>query len=253
MQPQRQKSKISPKSPALSLTLQTNSPNPQNPKDLFRKQCKIRLEHLATFPNTISKDSKLQKILLSLLKTQIPKNPRKKPFRILLYLPLGIEFDCRKVLKILKKQKNIEIFTPFMCDVSFKMVKYRFPLQKKQFGVLESPNSLREIKTIHLAIVPVIGIDNQFKRIGFGKGMYDRFFETLKNKPKIVFVCREFFYHSLEITNPYDISGNYFITPFALLLRKGKYNDNLDSRKFRLISLNCRRRKLPYFTQIFTR
>lgn len=65
---------------------------------------------------------------------------------------------------------------------SFKMVPFRLPLKKKKFGIYEAGNSLRDIKNIDVAIVPVVGVDGNLQRVGFGKGMYDRFFEKLKKE-----------------------------------------------------------------------
>ena len=99
-----------------------------------------------------------------------------KAKNILLYIPLDIEVDLRKL--IAKLRKNSTIFVPFMEGVSFKMVKYRLPLMAKKFNIYEPPNSNFKFVKLDVAVVPVLGVDGNFKRIGFGKGMYDRF---LKN------------------------------------------------------------------------
>ena len=65
---------------------------------------------------------------------------------------------------------------------SFKMVSYRLPLKKKKFGIYEAGNTIRNIKKIDIAVVPVVGVDGRLQRVGFGKGMYDRFFEKLEKK-----------------------------------------------------------------------
>ena len=55
--------------------------------------------------------------------------------RILFFIPLKDEVDIYWVLKKLRKERK-EIFVPFMEDLSFKMVKYQLPLQKKGFQFL---------------------------------------------------------------------------------------------------------------------
>ena len=70
-----------------------------------------------------------------------------------------------------------------MDGVSFKMVPLRLPLERKAFGIYEPRASHRKINLIDVAIVPAVGVDGSLRRIGFGKGMYDRFFPTLKTRP----------------------------------------------------------------------
>ena len=95
---------------------------------------------------------------------------------------------------------------------SFKIVKYRLPLYKKKFGIKEPNNSFFKAQKIDLAIIPVVGIDKLGKRIGFGKGMYDRFFDKLGYKPIMVFtqliLCKSGQILSLD----HDIQADYIIT-----------------------------------------
>ncbi|VUA74320.1 5-formyltetrahydrofolate cyclo-ligase [Campylobacter coli] len=73
-----------------------------------------------------------------------------------------------------------------MQDKSLKIVKLRLPFIKKRFGVLEPMDSFLKTK-IDIAIIPVIGVDRELKRIGHGQGFYDRFFENLNYKPLVIF------------------------------------------------------------------
>jgi len=51
------------------------------------------------------------------------------------------------------------------------------------------------------------------RRVGFGKGMYDRFFEKeIKNIKKIVFVARDLCYSKSIVTNHYDIKADIIVT-----------------------------------------
>lgn len=221
-------------------------------KDTFRKKCKENLEKIAKQQNKIALDSKLSQKLLNALQYEIRKiKQKKRSIRILLYYPLSTEFNIKKIIYFLRKKRNIEIFLPFMDNVSFKIVKYRLPLRKEKFSIFEPYDSQYFINNIDIAIIPALGIDNQFKRIGFGKGMYDRFFSTQKRIPRIIFVCRGLFYHSSNITQHHDIAGNFFITPFVALKYKEKKDDNLGFFKLNALSINRWGRKLPYFTENF--
>lgn len=104
---------------------------------------------------------------------------------------------------------------PFMEGSSFRLVKYRLPLRKKRFGIKEPLDSRQyRIKQIDIAIVPIVGVDVTHRRVGFGKGFYDRFFEkNRKNIKQIIFVARELCYAKEVVTDHYDIEADMIFTP----------------------------------------
>ena len=148
--------------------------------------------------------------------------------RILMFIPLENEVDIKGVIKELKREKK-EIFVPFMQDLSFKMVKYSLPLKKKKFSILEPLNKNKTPVKIDVAVVPIIGMDLDFRRVGFGKGMYDRFFANLKYKPKIIFVQLNPCVSKKKVTDEYDIKGDEFIS-FKTRSKDG--NRSINSRYY---------------------
>jgi 5-formyltetrahydrofolate cyclo-ligase len=132
----------------------------------------------------------------------------------MLYLPLGTEVDLYPLIKQLRKEKRA-LYVPFMEGKSFRLVKYRYPLETKRFGIKEPKNSKQyRTKKLDIAIVPIVGMDVTHRPVGFGKGMYDRFFEKeIKNISKIVFVARELCYSKEKITDHYDIEADVVIVP----------------------------------------
>ena len=181
-------------------------------KTIFRQNCIKKLTHSSTC-NKVYKDLKIN------LKLQKELRAIKNK-KILFYNPMGIESDIRKTLYKLRL-KN-EVYTPFMVEQSFKMVPFRLPLKKKKFGIYEAGNTLRDIKKIDIAIVPVVGVDGNLQRIGFGKGMYDRFFAKLKKKPYIIFVQTKMCYTKKFICDDYDIACDLLITPHVRIQNKEK-------------------------------
>ena len=171
-------------------------------KKRFRKESLKRLKNVSDNRRYI-KDKFILKKLDEIIKYLKPKS-------ILFYAPLKSEVNLMPLLK--KYRKKIDIFLPFIEEKSFKMVKYRLPLKRNNFNVLEPKNSYFKIKDVDMIIVPVVGVDGNFKRVGFGKGMYDRFYEKLKSKPIVIFVQRVKCFTKERITDAYDISADFYIT-----------------------------------------
>ena len=168
----------------------------------FRKSCISKLR----FISQLTKKKK-EKIIVKKLHELITQLHAKK---ILIYIPLDLEVNVLPLINQLRKEKK-EVYVPFMCGDSFKAVKYRLPIEKKKFGIKEPKNSFLKPK-IDLAIVPIVGIDKLYKRIGFGKGMYDRFFHRLSYRPTVIFTQLTLCQSSEILTNEYDIQADYIIT-----------------------------------------
>ncbi len=183
-------------------------------KASFRKVCMKKLRKASLS----GKKYKEHKIIKSLDKILDEINPK----TILFYLPLSFEVDLRALLN--KNRKIRKTYVPFMVEESFKMVTYRLPLKRGNFGVYEPKNSLLNIKNVDVAIVPVVGVDSDARRVGFGKGMYDRFFAGLRQKPITIFVQLDACICEEKITDYYDVQADIYITPKQLkYYRKQKY------------------------------
>ena len=179
-------------------------------KQDFRFYAKARLEHC--FKHNRLADKALNKDLLTYLE-------RQKCSKVLVYMPFGNEVYIMPLIATLRKKKY-RVFIPFIQGLSFKMIPLRMPLHKNAFGIYESNNSIFKLIKVDAVIIPVLGIDKHFRRIGFGRGMYDRFMPTLKNKVHIIFVARSPNYVPDVITQDYDVQGDCFLTPSALCVMK---------------------------------
>lgn len=169
----------------------------------FRKKCieksKSRSRHNAQF-----KDHLLNDQLMNFIDKSGAKN-------VLVYIPFGFEVDIFPLIKNLRK--NLNLFVPFMEGNSFKMVPFRLPLKKKKYGIYEPGNSLQNINKIDIAIIPIIGLDRDAKRVGYGKGMYDRFFERLDKQPIKLFLQPRYCYIDQSVCDAHDIEADFLITP----------------------------------------
>lgn len=175
-------------------------------KAIFRRNC---LQKIKSSPlhNRFYKNAKIDAKLIE----ELARFKNLKNLKILFYTSLPFEANTAKSIQ--KLRKKCDIFVPFMEGESFKMVPFRLPLKKKKFGIYEAGRSLRDIKKVDIAIVPVVGVDGNLQRVGFGKGMYDRFFAKLKKRPYTIFIQSEFCYTKELICDEYDITCDLIITP----------------------------------------
>ncbi|SFV65313.1 5-formyltetrahydrofolate cyclo-ligase [hydrothermal vent metagenome] len=175
-------------------------------KKEFRSQCIQALKHRSKKQN-YAKDKTLVDVLYAYIKEHEAQS-------IMLYLPLKIEVNLYPLIYRLRREKK-QLYVPFMEGNSFRLVKYRLPLQKKRFGIKEPKDSKQyKAKRIDMAIVPIVGLDITLRRVGFGKGMYDRFFEkNSKNIKHTVFVARELCLTKAFITDDYDVQADRIFTP----------------------------------------
>ncbi len=168
-------------------------------KKTFRK-ISIQRAKKAQKVNAFKIDKGLNHLLLKMIKKQKAK-------RVMLYIPLKIEVNISSLILTLRREGKV-VLVPFMEGESFSLVKYRLPLRKKKFSVKEPKNKNRYKHKIDLAIVPIIGTDETLRRVGFGKGFYDRFFEKNHQKiAKVVFIGRESCISSEIITDDHDVKG----------------------------------------------
>ncbi|MGD9719333.1 MAG: 5-formyltetrahydrofolate cyclo-ligase [Sulfurimonadaceae bacterium] len=180
-------------------------------KTIFREKCLAKMKN-ASSHNKYYKDNKLNMKLYGMLQNVSNK-------KVLFFYPL--EFEANVVKTLLKLRKKNKIFLPFMEGESFKMVPFRLPLTKKKFGIFEAGNTLRTIKKIDIAIVPAVGVDGNLQRVGFGKGMYDRFFAKLQKRPYTIFVQPELCITKKFICDHYDVKCDLLLTPEGRLETKG--------------------------------
>jgi len=175
-------------------------------KKLFRHASLEKLRDVSG-GSTYAKD---KRVLASLYEIITAMDAR----TIMLYVPLATEVNLSPLFQKLRKEKRM-LYVPFMEGESFRLVKYRYPLQKKQFGIKE-PKYSRQYrkKKIDIAVVPIVGIDRTFRRVGFGKGMYDRFFEKeIKHIGKTIFTARALCYTDEIVTDCYDVQADIVIVP----------------------------------------
>ena len=143
---------------------------------------------------------------------------RNKSMLILGFMPLGNEIDLRPLYeKILagyyKDEFDIDIILglPRVCgkEMRFFKVSSIKNLEKSKFGIMEPEINSEEIiaKDAHV-FVPLIGLDKNKKRLGFGGGFYDRYFG--KHRENTLYGLAYDFQVDIDFdVNEYDIAMDH--------------------------------------------
>jgi 5-formyltetrahydrofolate cyclo-ligase len=174
-------------------------------KKAFRQYA---LKNLRAIPRQQARymDYRVNRLLLDRIKQQGARS-------VMLYIPLDIEVDVMPLIGTLRR-RGIEVLVPFMEGESFRLVQYRLPLRTKRFGVREPIFSRKyRKKRIDIAVVPIVGTDPTLRRVGFGKGMYDRFFTREGYRiADVIFVQRTEQYTPCVITDAWDVQADEILT-----------------------------------------
>ena len=97
--------------------------------------------------------------------------------------------------------------------LNFYLVNYLSELIIGKYNILEpSSSTVVDVKYLDFIIVPCLAIDKNNKRIGYGKGYYDKALEEVDKNKLISLIGNDSYFPSYAVTNKYDIEiGNIFL------------------------------------------
>lgn len=107
---------------------------------------------------------------------------------LLLYSALPDEVPTQSLLDELVAQGKTVLLPRVVSDTDMELRQYTGmqDLQAGAFGILEPTGKLfTDYKKIDVAVVPGMAFDKEGRRLGRGKGYYDRFLRLLPNTYKI--------------------------------------------------------------------
>ena len=138
--------------------------------------------------------------------------------KILVYQSIDNEPSVEKATE-LAWQKNIKVYIPKVVSkekIIINRLKKDSSYSKNKFGINES-NDLEtvELNEINLAVLPLVGIDINGFRLGYGGGYYDRFFyqeRELSRKPFIIGVGYAFQILEVSFAENHDLKCDSVIT-----------------------------------------
>ncbi|WP_267891600.1 5-formyltetrahydrofolate cyclo-ligase [Helicobacter heilmannii] len=134
----------------------------------------------------------------------------KMGLKVLIYYPLVHEVDIRPFINWARRHK-MRLFAPLMHPPCCTYAPYRLPLSTLKHIKQPRPSFFKA--PLDLAIVPILGVDCGFRRVGFGLGAYDRLFATLPKKPFTIFTARQLLKSAHTLGAPHDISAHICLEP----------------------------------------
>ncbi|MDU7693416.1 MAG: 5-formyltetrahydrofolate cyclo-ligase [Helicobacter sp.] len=158
------------------------------------------------------------KAILNIISKISQKNKRgagvgrgKRALNIMIYCPFGFELDIFPLIFYLKKHPlDFRIFAPKVSNKKIECIRFSLPLKRDKLGIL-APNGVKSNLKLDVVIVPILGMDYDFARVGFGLGLYDRFMHGLRKKPAVIFATKKLIFSSNKLGESHDIRGDFVI------------------------------------------
>ena len=130
------------------------------------------------------------------------------------YYPYNYEIDILQILENFKKKKFIITLPKIKknSQMDFFQWSKTDPLSINKFGIPE-PIS-RIVKYPDVLLVPLLAFDQNFNRIGYGGGFYDRYIKKIKKRKKVLTIGFAYSFQKVKKipTNKYDIKLDFIIT-----------------------------------------
>ncbi|MBD1149460.1 5-formyltetrahydrofolate cyclo-ligase [Pelagibacterales bacterium SAG-MED27] len=135
------------------------------------------------------------------------------------YYPSNYEIDDLEILDLLQK-KNFKISLPVIKknnQMDFYKWSNNDPLKINKFGIPE-PISSKKIYP-DILLVPLVGYDNYYNRLGYGGGFYDRYVEKIEKIKKVIKIGLAFSCQKIKNIplNQYDKKLDFIITEKEIL------------------------------------
>jgi len=108
-------------------------------------------------------------------------------------------------------------------DIQFRRVASLSELVPGRFGILEPTGEPCRPCDADLIVVPGVAFDMFGRRIGYGKGYYDRSLHLLEGSGKLVAFCYDFQLSEAIVGEPHDVTMDLIVTE----LRVVRVNKNI--------------------------
>ena len=143
--------------------------------------------------------------------------------RILVYQSIDNEPSIKETIE-LAWQKGIEVYIPKVVskeNIIINRLRRNSSCSENKFGIKESDDlDTVALNEIDLAVLPLVGIDINGFRLGYGGGYFDRFFKQgseMSTKPFIIGVGYSFQVLDISFAEDHDLRCDSVITEKGVL------------------------------------
>lgn len=114
-------------------------------------------------------------------------------------------------------------------DLEFRRVDELSELVPGRFGIPEPAGKPHDVMEADIIVVPGVAFDLEGRRIGYGKGFYDRSLHLLEGSGKLVAFCYDFQLVEEIAGEPHDVTMDLVVTE----LRVVRVNKNISEGELR--------------------
>jgi 5-formyltetrahydrofolate cyclo-ligase len=140
--------------------------------------------------------------------------------KVSIFLPIS-KFNEINTLEFIKFlwSKKLNVFIPKIIDKDLISVKFTSEtvLIQNSWGILEPLSNQNEETVFDYVITPLLYCDSFGNRVGYGKGFYDKFFQTINSDAKKIGVNYFSPTDVIDDISELDVKLDYLITPDEIL------------------------------------
>lgn len=144
--------------------------------------------------------------------------------KVSVFLPIS-KFNEINTLEFIKFlwSKKVNVFIPKIIDKDLISVKFTSEtvLIQNSWGILEPLSNQNEETVFDYVITPLLYCDSFGNRVGYGKGFYDKFFQTINSDAKKIGVNYFAPTDIIDDISELDVKLDYLITPDEILSFSG--------------------------------
>jgi len=144
--------------------------------------------------------------------------------KVSIFLPIS-KFNEINTLEFIKFlwSKKVNVFIPKIIDKDLISVKFtpKTILIENSWGILEPLSNQNEETVFDYVITPLLYCDSFGNRVGYGKGFYDKFFQTINFDAKKIGVNYFAPTDIIDDISELDVKLDYLITPDEILSFSG--------------------------------
>jgi 5-formyltetrahydrofolate cyclo-ligase len=132
-----------------------------------------------------------------------------------LYAAVHNEVDTTEVMREALASGKVLLY-PAVCGggLVFRRISDPAELRQGAFGIMEPDTTCEALapQEIDIIVVPGVAFDVSGKRIGYGKGYYDRVLHSLEGEGKLMGFCYDFQLLDEIVGEPHDVKMDLIIT-----------------------------------------